>query len=99
MWALVEDGSITKIINQPKGMVIGDTRHSRKIFSLWGEAERNAIGIYSVVFDNTNRKDEAYYTNTNQTFAFADGAVTASYGSATALALADTLFTAQDEVD
>ena len=100
MWALVTDGNITKIINQPKGMVIGDTRHSRNIFSFrWSEAEREAIGIYSVVFDNTNRKDEAYYTNTNQTFAFADGAVTASYGSATALALADTLFTAQDEVD
>jgi len=30
-----------------------------------------------------------YYNNTNQTFAFADGAVTASYGSATANALAD----------
>ena len=100
MWAIVTDGSITKIINQPRGMVIGDTRHSRNIFSFrWSEAEREAIGIYSVVFDNTNRKDEAYYTNTNQTFAFADGAVTASYGSATALALADTLFTAQDEVD
>ena len=89
MWALVEDNAITKIINQPKGMVIGDTRHSRKIFSLWSEAERNAIGIYSVVFDNTNKKDEAYYNNTNQTFAFADGTVTASYGSATANALAD----------
>ena len=89
MWGLVQDGSITKIINQPKGMVIGDTRHSRKIFSLWSEAERNAIGIYSVVFDNSNKKDEAYYTNTNQTFAFADGAVTASYGSPTAKALAD----------
>ena len=99
MWALVTDGNITKIINQPKGMVIGDTRHSRKIFSLWSEAERNAIGIYEVVFDNTNKKDEKYYTNTNQTFAFAGGAVTASYGSATAKALADTLFTAQDEVD
>ena len=89
MWALVEDNAIAKIINQPKGMVIGDTRHSRKIFSLWSEAERNAIGIYEVVFDNTNKKDEAYYNNTNQTFAFADGAVTASYGSATANALAD----------
>ena len=57
MWGLVEDNVITKIINQPKGMVIGDTRHSRKIFSLWSEAERNAIGIYEVVFDNSNRKD------------------------------------------
>ena len=89
MWGLVEDNAITKIINQPKGMVIGDTRHSRKIFSLWSEAERNAIGIYEVVFDNTNKKDSEYYNNTNQTFAFADGAVTASYGSATANALAD----------
>ena len=89
MWGLVEDNAITKIINQPKGMVIGDTRHSRKIFSLWSEAEFNNVGLYSVVFDNSNKKDEAYYNNTNQTFAFADGAVTASYGSATTLALAD----------
>ena len=89
MWALVEDNAIVKIINQPKGMVIGDTRHSRKIFSLWSVAEKEAKGIYEVVFDNTNKKDEAYYNNTNQSFDFADGVVTASYGSATAKALAD----------
>ncbi len=39
MWGLVESGSITKIINKPKGLVIGDTRHSRKIFELWSKAE------------------------------------------------------------
>ncbi len=89
MWALVEDGSITKIINQPKGMVIDDIQYSRNIFSLWSVAEKEAKGIYEVVFDNTNKKDEAYYNNTNQSFAFADGAVTASYGSAAARALAD----------
>ena len=90
MWALVEDNAITKIINNPKAMVIGDTRHSRNIFSFrWTNEEREAIGIYEVVFDNSNKKDEAYYNNTNQTFAFADGVVTASYGSATAKALAD----------
>ena len=100
MWAIVTDGSITKIINQPKPLVIGNTQYSRNIFSFrWSNEEREAIGLYEVVFDNTNKKDEAYYTNTNQTFAFADGAVTASYGSATAKALADTLYTAQDEVD
>ena len=98
MWALVTDGSITKIINQPRGMVIGDTQYSRNIFSFrWSNEEREAIGLYEVVFDNTNKKDEAYYTNTNQSFAFADGAVTASYGSATAKPHADTLFTADDE--
>jgi hypothetical protein len=100
MWALIEDGSITKLINNPKAMVIGDTRYSRNIFSFrWSNAEREAIGLYEVVFNNTNKKDEEYYTNTNQSFAFAGGVVTASYGSATAKALTDTLFTAQDEVD
>ena len=99
MWALIEDNAITKIINNPKAMVIGDTRHSRNIFSLWSVAEKEAVGLYEIVFDNTNKKDEAYYNNTNQSFAFADGVVTASYGSATAKPHADTLFTAQDEVD
>jgi len=89
MWALVEDNTITKIINKPRGMVIGDTQYSRNIFSLWSKSEREAKGIYEVVWDNTNKKDGAYYNNTNQSFAFADGVVTASYGSATANALAD----------
>ena len=98
MWALIEDGSITKLINQPKGMIIDDIQYSRNIFSFrWSNAEREAIGIYEIVFNNTNKKDEAYYTNTNQSFAFADGVVTASYGSATAKAHADTLFTSDDE--
>ena len=90
MWALVEDNAIVKIINNPKAMVIGDTRHSRNIFSSrWTNEEREAIGLYEIVIDNSNKRDEAYYTNTNQSFDFADGAVTASFGSATAKALAD----------
>ena len=90
MWALVEDNAITKIINNPKAMVIGDTRHSKNIFSFrWTNEEREAIGIYEVVFDNSNKKDEEYYINTNQSFDYADGQVTASYGSATAKELDD----------
>ena len=99
MWGLVESGSITKIINKPKGIVIGDVRHSKKIFELWSKAELEAIGIYNVEFDDSNKKDEQWYTNTNQSFAFAGGKITASYGSATAKAHADTLFSAQDETD
>ena len=99
MWALIEDGSITKLINNPRGMIIDDIQYSRNIFSLWSVEEKEAKGIYEVVFDNTNKKDEKYYNNTNQSFAFADGVATASYGSAIANALADTLFTAQDEID
>jgi len=97
MWALVTDNTITKIINKPKGLVIGDTRHSRNIFSFrWTNEEREAIGIYEVVFDNSNKKDEAYYNNTNQSFNFADGKVTASFGTATAKATADSLWTQAD---
>ena len=95
MWALVEDNTITKIINNPRGMVIGDVRHSRNIFSSrWTNEEREAIGIYEIVFDNSNKRDEAYYINTNQSFNFADGVATASYGSATAKELDD-----RNEVD
>ena len=99
MWGLVESGSITKFINNPKGLVIGDVRYSRKIFELWSKSELEAIGIYEVEFDNTNKKDDKWYINTNQSFAFAGGKITASYGSATAKAHADTLWTSQDKTD
>ena len=97
MWALIEDNAIIKIINKPKGMVINDIRHSRNIFSSrWTNEEREAIGIYEVVFDNSNKKDEAYYINTNQSFDYADGQVTASYGTATPKQLEDSLWTQED---
>ena len=97
MWALVEDNAIIKIINNPKAMDINDVRHSRNIFSSrWTNEEREAIGIYEVVFDNSNKKDEEYYINTNQSFDYADGKVTASYGTATPKQLADSLWTQED---
>jgi len=90
MWAIVTDNTITKTFNNPRGLIIDNIQYSRNIFSFrWSNEEREAIGIYEVGFDNTNKKDQKYYNNTNQSFAFADGAVTASYGSATAKALAD----------
>ena len=99
MWGLVESGSITKLINNPRAMVIGDVQYSRNIFSSrWTNAEREAIGIYEVEFDNSNKKEEKWYINTNQSFAFAGGKITASYGSATAKAHADTKWT-QQEID
>jgi len=80
-------------------MVIGDIQYSRNIFSFrWTNAEREAIGIYEVEFDDSNKKEEQWYINTNQSFAFADGKITASYGSATAKAHADTKWT-QKEID
>jgi hypothetical protein len=101
MYALITDGSISKFINNPKALVIGDVQYPAKIFSLWTNAEREAIGIYEVTFDNTNKKDEQWYTNTNQSYAYdADaGTVTATYGSATAKAHADANATDDDGND
>tara|TARA_B100000900_G_scaffold173123_1_gene146973 strand:+ start:995 stop:1603 length:609 start_codon:yes stop_codon:yes gene_type:complete len=97
MYALVEDNNITKLINNPKSLVIGDVRYPAKIFSLWSKAELNAIGIYEVETDITNFKDEKWYINTDESYAFADNKVTRSWGTATAKAHADTLFTQEDE--
>ena len=97
MFALVESGSITKFLNGNKGITIGDNQYPRAIYTLWTEAERNAIGIYSIVYDDTNKKDEQWYINTNQSYAFGSGKVTATYGSATAKAHADTTWTQDDE--
>jgi len=99
MWALVESGSVTKIYTRPKSLTIGEVNYPRNIFMLWSSSELEAIGIYEVVIDNSNFKNQEYYINTNQTFAFASGTVTASYGTATARPLDNVLFTAQNETD
>ena len=97
MFALVESGSITKFLNGNKGITLNDLQYPRAIYTLWTEAERNAINIYSIVYDDTNKKDTKWYTNTNQSYAFANNKVTATYGSATAKAHADTTWTQDDE--
>ena len=98
MFALVESGSITKMLNGNQGIQIGDLKYPRAIYTLWTEAERNAIGIYTVEYDDSNKKDEKWYINTDQSYAFADNKVTASYGSATAKKHADTTWT-QQQID
>ena len=99
MFALVESGKITKYLNGNKGVTIGDKQYPKAIFGLWSKDEREAIGIYEIEIDNTNKKDEKWYINTDITYSFGSGKVTGSYGTATAKAHADTLFTAQDEED
>ena len=99
MYALVEDGSISKLITNPKTMVIGDVRYPAKIFQLWSASELNAIGIYEVVTDSSNFKDEKWYINTNESYAFADNQVTRSWGTATPKAHADSLWTQADSDD
>ena len=91
MHAIITDGSISKIINHPKPLVIGDVQYPAKIFSVWTASELAAIGIIAVTFDDSKKKDERYYVNTNQSFTYdaSAGTVTAAYGDATARAHAD----------
>ena len=99
MYAIVEDNNITQYINNPKSVVIGDVRYPAKIFQLWSQAELNAIGIYEVITDSSNFKDEKWYINTNESYAFADNQVTRSWGTATPKAHADSLWTQEDSDD
>ena len=98
MFALVESGSITRMLNGRQGVTVDGVQHPRTIFTLWTEAERNAIGIYTVDIDESKRKNEQWYKNTNITYAFDGSKVTGSYGDATAKAHADTKWT-QAQID
>ena len=101
MYAIIEDGSISRYVNYPKAVTIGDIQYPAKIFSIWSKSELNAIGIYEVTFDDSNKKDKQWYINTNQTYTYdaSAGTVTAAYGTATAKKHADTLWTSQDKTD
>jgi hypothetical protein len=86
------------MLNGNKGITIGDNQYPRAIFSLWSEAERNAINIYTVTIDESKRKDEQWYINTNITYSFDGSNATGSYGDATARAHAETTWT-QEQID
>ena len=89
MYAIIEDNNITEYVNYPKSVVIDEVRYPAKIFELWTNEEREAIGIYEVIVDKTNYKDPEYYINTNSSYTFADGQVTESWGTATPKRLND----------
>ena len=100
MYALVESGSITKMLRGNKGITIGDIQYPAAVFSLWSESERNAIGIYTIEIDSTNKKSEEWYINTNITYAYDSSAnkVKGTYGTATAKNITDIKWT-QSEID
>ena len=99
-FALVESGKITKLINGNKGIEVGGVKHPASIFTLWSESERNAIGVYTIELDSTNRKDETYYINTDVTYSYDSSAnkVKGVYGSATEKPVNDVKWT-QAQID
>ena len=99
MFALVEDGSITKYFSGNRGFTLNGNQYSKQVFTLWSKSEREAIGIYEVEMNTSKKKDEKWYYNTSVSYAFGSGKVTGSYGDATAKPHADTLWTQQDSDD
>tara|TARA_Y100000385_G_scaffold285686_1_gene346082 strand:- start:1377 stop:1913 length:537 start_codon:yes stop_codon:yes gene_type:complete len=91
MWALVESNSITKTFNRPKGFTLGDIQYPASIFTLWSKAEKEAIGLYEIIQDNSNLKDGNYYINGAESITWDSSArtVTKAFASATAKTLAD----------
>ena len=94
MWAKVESGSVTNVYTRPTAITIGSVNHPANIMQMWSASELEAIGIYSVVQDDSNLKNERYYknpeyyNNTDITYTYASNAVTGAYGTATAKTLA-----------
>ena len=96
MFALVKDDKIERIFTRPTGFIIDDNQYPREVFTLWTDEERKNIGIYEVITDSTNKKDESYYINTNEEFNFSNEQVTRSWGTATAKTLEDSFWTQED---
>ena len=101
MWALVESNSITKTFNAPKGFTLGDIQYPASIFTLWSKSEKEAIGIYEIIQDNTNFKDPSYYTNGSESITWDSSArtVTKALASATAKDLATLKNQKKDEIN
>jgi len=88
-------GDIKYAIGDLKTPRLG-TNYPANIMSMWGASELEAIGIYAVVEDNSNLKRNEYYIDGAESFSFASGVVTKSYGVATTKNLADVLWTAEE---
>ena len=99
MYALVENNQFVKLMRTNKGFTLNDLQYPKEVFTLWTDAERKAIGIYPVRIDTTNKKDEAWYINTNITYAVSRDEVVGSYGTATAKAIDDRNATNEDGVE
>ena len=96
MYALVQNNEIVKYFTYPKGFTLNGNQYPADIFTKWSNAEKNAIGIYEVVYDHSNKKDEGYYINTNEQFKFENNKVISYFGTATPKQLEDVDATDED---
>ena len=97
MWALVEDNNITRIFRRPQGFTLNDTQYAPDIFAKWSASDLEDLGLYPIQSDETHLKNETYYNNGSESFAFADNVVTQSWSAATAKPLDDVLWADGDD--
>ena len=89
MWALIKDNKIEQIYQRPKSLVIGEVRYPSNMFTKYTDAEKAAIGIYSVEDTGTKGNDRFEYTSqATYTWSASDKKVTTSY-TITAKSLVD----------
>ena len=89
MYALVVDNSVTRVFPGPKGFEHNGNQYAPDIFYKWSKAEKEAIGLYEVETDSSNKKDDKWYINTNELYTFENNKVIRSWGIATAKRLED----------
>ena len=89
MWALIKDNKIEQIYQRPKSLLIGEVRYPSNMFTKYTDAEKAAIGIYSVEDTGTKGDDRFEYTSqATYTWSASDKKVTTSY-TITAKSLVD----------
>ena len=100
MWALVESNNITKIIRNPKPLLIGNTQYAANIFSLWQTSELQSIGLYPIEIDESNLKDSVYYINGDISYSIVSGElkVKGEYPTAVAKPIDNILWADGDEI-
>ena len=99
MWAYIKDGAIKQTNTVQTRLEINPGSYfPAKYANEWTKEQKEAYGVYEVVVDKTNYKDENYYINTDSTYTFSGGVVKETWGTATARKLGDTNWT-QEEID
>tara|TARA_R110000772_G_scaffold149566_1_gene260306 strand:- start:102 stop:671 length:570 start_codon:yes stop_codon:yes gene_type:complete len=91
MYAKVEDNTVVKVNSSLASF--------NKSAPSWSADQLAANGIYEVVYNNTNLKDNRFYINGAESFTFANDTVTASYTAAVGKALDDVNATDENGVE
>jgi len=89
MYALIDNNKIVKVFSNPQSFEHKGIKYSSQIFALWSNEEKQDIGIYEIEFNHQNKKDEAYFINTNEQFKFENGKAISYFGNAIPKSLED----------